>query len=320
MIKKIFVIVVSAPFLATACRSMPLFAPVASTISVSSPAVTLRPGESSEVTAMVVEEAGTPVPDGTLVRFGATLGRLEPAEAPTRAGIARTTFTAGDTIGTARIVATSGAAVSGTEPNALEIAIKITPTATVGLGVNPAAPSVGQPVTLTVTPTIATDGQPPTIDVSWGDGASTSLGIVSGARTATHVYGATGTYTITTTAVAEKTSVSSTTVTVGHQAAPSVNITAVPIMPARCAPVTFTATATLPPNDTGTIARYEWDIRSGTVAEVEALSTTGNILSRVFRTTGTKTVTVEVVTTDGRRGSSQAQISVRELTGTETCN
>ena len=68
------------------------------------------------------------------------------------------------------------------------------------------------------------------------------------------------------------------------------------------------------------MTRYEWDIRSGTVVENETISTTGNILSRVFRTTGTKTVTVEVVTTDGRRGTSQAQISVRELTGTETCS
>ncbi|MGH9240432.1 MAG: hypothetical protein ACRD3G_20490, partial [Vicinamibacterales bacterium] len=191
---RLFVIVVSALFLATGCRSMPVFAPVASTISVFSPAVTLRPGEISEITAMVVEEAGTPVSDGTLVRFGATLGRLEPAEATTRAGVARTTFTAGDTLGTARIVATSGAAVSGEGiGNTLEIVIKITPTATVGLAVTPATPSVGQPVTLTVTPTIATDGAPPVIDVSWGDGTSTSLGIVSGPRTATHVYGATGT-------------------------------------------------------------------------------------------------------------------------------
>ena len=327
MIKKIFatrmvVFVVSALFLATGCRSMPLLAPVASTISVFAPAVTLRPGETSEVTAMVVEEAGTPVPDGTLVRFGATLGRLEPGEATTRAGIARTTFTAGDTFGTARIFATSGAAVSGAEPatNVLEIEIGITPTATVGLSAVPATPNVGQAVTLTVTPTIAADGEPPVIDVSWGDGTSTSLGIVAAPRTATHVYRATGTFTITSTAIAERTSVSSTTVTVGHSAAPAVNLTAVPIMPARCAPVTFTATTTLPATDTGTMTRYEWDIRSGTVVENETISTTGNILSRVFRTTGTKTVTVEAVTTDGRRGSSQAQISVRELTGTETCS
>jgi hypothetical protein len=186
--------------------------------------------------------------------------------------------------------------------------------------VSPTTPNVGQPVTLTVTPTIATGGEPPAIDVSWGDGASMNLGTVSAARTATHVYGTPGTFVITTTAVAERTSVSSTTVTVGHQASPAVNITAVPTMPARCAPVTFTTTATLPSTDIGTIARYEWDIRSNTSGENEALSTTGNTLTRVFRTTGTKTVTVEAVTTDGRRGSSQTQISVRELTGTETCN
>src|SRR5688500_14345081 len=97
----LFPLVVSV-FVTTACHSSPLVAPVASTISVFSPAATLKPGETSEITAMVVEEAGTPVADGTLVRFGATLGRLESMEATTTRGIARTTFTAGDVVGKAR--------------------------------------------------------------------------------------------------------------------------------------------------------------------------------------------------------------------------
>jgi hypothetical protein len=310
-----------AILVACGCDRAPLVAPVASTISVFSPVTTMRPGETADVMAMVVEEAGTPVQDGTLIRFSATLGRVEPGEATTRNGVAHATFTAGETLGKARIVAMSGAAVSGEQlANVLEIDIGITPTATLGLAVAPAAPNVGQPITLTVTPTIATGGEPPVVNVSWGDGTSTNLAVVSGPRTATHVYGTTGTFVITVIAVAERTSVSSTTVTVGHAGVPNVNVIANPIMPARCAPVTFTATATLPAGDTGTIARYDWDIRSGTLIENETISTTGNILSRVFRTTGTKTVTVDVVTADGRHGTSQAQISVRELTLTETCN
>jgi hypothetical protein len=108
----------------TACDSVPLVAPVASTISVFSSATTLAPGGSAEITAIVIEEAGTLVHDGTLVTFTASLGTVEPAEAETRDGVAVTTFTAGSTPGTARVAATSGGAASGPDqPNVIDITI-----------------------------------------------------------------------------------------------------------------------------------------------------------------------------------------------------
>ena len=98
-----------------ACERDPLVAPVASTISVSATDTTVTPGGSTEVFAVIVEEAGTPVHNGTVVRFSATLGRVEPEQATTRDGVARATFTAGSTTGTAKVTATSGAATaSGT--------------------------------------------------------------------------------------------------------------------------------------------------------------------------------------------------------------
>jgi hypothetical protein len=107
-----------------ACDRDPLLAPVASTISITAKTTTLRPGESTELTAIVIEEAGTPVHDGTLVRFSATLGSVEPEQAKTDDGIARATFTAGSALGTARIVAISGAAEPGTDiPNTIDIVI-----------------------------------------------------------------------------------------------------------------------------------------------------------------------------------------------------
>jgi hypothetical protein len=99
-------------------------APVASTISVTAAEIALPVGGSTEVAAYVVEEAGTLVHDGTTVWFTATLGRVEPETATTHAGIARVTFIAGSTAGTAKIVATSGAAEPGANTgNAVEIAI-----------------------------------------------------------------------------------------------------------------------------------------------------------------------------------------------------
>jgi len=108
----------------TACDSAPLVAPIASTISVFSTATSLAPGGTAEISAIVIEEAGTPVHDGTVVRFNATLGTVNPAEAETRDGVAVTTFTAGSTTGTAQIAATSGGALTGPEAaNVIDITI-----------------------------------------------------------------------------------------------------------------------------------------------------------------------------------------------------
>lgn len=111
--------------LASSCDRSPLVAPIASTISVYSSETDLRPGETAEVSALVVEEAGTLVHDGTVVRFFATLGSVDPVQVKTRDGVATTTFTAGSTIGTAQITATSGSAIPGPDqPNVVEIAIE----------------------------------------------------------------------------------------------------------------------------------------------------------------------------------------------------
>ena len=108
----------------TACDSSPLVAPVGSTISIFSTTTTLAPGGTAEISAIVIEEAGTPVHDGTVVRFSATLGTVNPVEAETHDGVAVTTFTAGSQTGTAQIAATSGGALTGPEaPNVIDITI-----------------------------------------------------------------------------------------------------------------------------------------------------------------------------------------------------
>ena len=106
-----------------ACHTVPLTAPVLSTISVSASSTPVSPGGSTEITAMVVEEAGTLVQNGTSVFFSATNGLVEPAQATTRDGVARTTFTAGSTAGTAIVTAASGGAGPGDPGNTVEIPI-----------------------------------------------------------------------------------------------------------------------------------------------------------------------------------------------------
>ena len=108
----------------TACDSSPLVAPIGSIISVFSTTTALAPGGTAEISAIVIEEAGTPVHDGTVVRFSATLGTVNPVEVETHDGVAVTTFTAGNQTGTAHIAATSGGALTGPEaPNVIDITI-----------------------------------------------------------------------------------------------------------------------------------------------------------------------------------------------------
>src|SRR5436190_4372963 len=80
---------------AAACDRVPLTAPTNSTITVTAPNRVLPLGGSTEVTAFVAEQSGTPVQNGTVVRFTATLGTLTPVEVETRNGLAVTMFQAG---------------------------------------------------------------------------------------------------------------------------------------------------------------------------------------------------------------------------------
>jgi PKD repeat protein len=90
------------------CDKMPLLAPSGSTLTLNAGSTVLPTGGSTTVTATVIESAGTPVHNGTTVRFTTSLGRVEPVEAQTNNGIATATFFAGDDSGIAEVRATSG--------------------------------------------------------------------------------------------------------------------------------------------------------------------------------------------------------------------
>jgi adhesin/invasin len=108
-----WVAVMCALVLSAACDRAQLLAPTSSTISVSAATRQLPLGGSTEVTAFVAEQSGTPVQNGTTVRFSTSLGTVNPVEAQTRNGLAVTTFLVRNTSGVADVRATSGAA-SGT--------------------------------------------------------------------------------------------------------------------------------------------------------------------------------------------------------------
>jgi hypothetical protein len=96
----------------TSCASAVLTAPVGSTITVSvNPPFIPATGGVSVVSAVVVEPAGTLVPDGTVVQFLSTLGKIEP-EGKTHNGIARVNLLSDGRSGTATVKALSGPTVA----------------------------------------------------------------------------------------------------------------------------------------------------------------------------------------------------------------
>jgi hypothetical protein len=128
------------------CDKATLLGPIGSSISLSAGSQVVPPGGSTELTAVLLENSGQPVPNGTTVRFTTSLGRIEPIEAQTRNGVATAMFVAGNESGTAEVRALSGlASAPGSNTSTTP-----TPTPT-----TPTTPGTGTPTTPT-TPTTAT--------------------------------------------------------------------------------------------------------------------------------------------------------------------
>src|SRR3990170_6512383 len=79
----------------TACDKVPLMAPSQSTVTLNASHTVLAPNETAEITATVIEAAGTPVQNGTLVLFTTTVGQLDLREARTHNGVATVRLSAG---------------------------------------------------------------------------------------------------------------------------------------------------------------------------------------------------------------------------------
>jgi Big-like domain-containing protein/PKD domain-containing protein len=130
-----------------ACDKVPLLAPANSTITLSANALTVPIGGTVGLTAFVTEPSGTPVQNGTSVRFTTTLGTVSPPDTQTTNGIAVATFQAGASSGIAEIHAISGGATgtsSGTgttttTTNSVKISVGAAAVNTITLRANPSS-------------------------------------------------------------------------------------------------------------------------------------------------------------------------------------
>src|SRR3970040_70169 len=94
--------------MAAGCDKAQLLAPTGSTGTLTAGGIGLPTGRTTQVTAFVSESSGTPVQNGTMVRFTTNLGQVDPVEVQTSNGYAVASFMAGDSAGVAEVRATSG--------------------------------------------------------------------------------------------------------------------------------------------------------------------------------------------------------------------
>ena len=300
---------------AAACDTAPLTAPTNSSITMSISTAVLPVGGTAEITAFVSEQGGTPVQNGTMVRFATNLGRVDPVQVETRKGFAVTTFHAGDTTGVADIRATSGAigAASGTTGNLVQITVfDPQQVETVTLTANPGSvPATGGTVDLIATVVAVTRGPAVGVPVTF----TASDGQLAATRVVTDGNGQARTQLTTSraaTVTANSGTKTSNAVTVAVQTpppTPNVTLAATPETATNLGQRwNFTATVT------GTDAlslpsRYDWDFGDGVT-----LTTNGNLTSHVYTIGGIKrTVSVRVTLANGQAVSTTTEIIIAVL-------
>ena len=282
-----------AALVTVGCDKVQLTAPASSSVTLTSPARQLPTGGSTQLSAQVIEPAGTPVQNGTTVRFTTNLGRVDPVETQTRNGVATTTFYAGDVSGAAEVKATSGASpgTSGTgtttSTNSVTILIGAAAVDSVSLRTSTGTvPALGGTVELTATVTGA-GGTNGTTAVPGGPLAgipvsfSTTAGTLSTPRDVTDGNGEVKTrLTTDTTATVTATAgtKTSTPVTITAQnpiETPTISLAAPTAAAATKDAQLFTFTATVSTVAAyGSPTKFIWDFGDGVVVENQSASIT----------------------------------------------
>jgi adhesin/invasin len=222
---------------AAGCDKVALLAPTGSTVTLSISSTTVGANGTAEILATVIEAAGTPVHNGTEVRFQASVGKVDPPVARTENGVARTTFLANGASGTARIIAFSGGATA----EAAEILVGGAAVETLTLRTQPSSlPVTGGQVEVIATAVDASGNPVAGAPVVF----SANAGTLNPSQAPTDTNGQART-TLTTSRETEVTaSVAgvSAEATISLLAQPTVTLAATPPTPAVGMPVTFTIT------------------------------------------------------------------------------
>jgi adhesin/invasin len=310
------------------CQRVPLLAPSGSVITLTSSATVLPFNGSTFIQAQVIEAAGTPPHSGTHVTFTTTLGTIQPSDAETdSSGIAKVTFLAGAQSGTATITAISGgASVSAT--GAVKILVGAAAVGRVNMSANPGTvPAVGGTSTITANVLDINGNTLPNVPVTFSattgslsatvvntdtnGNAQTSLTTAT-QSTVTGSVGAQGSTTPPatgggggtggTTPTTPTSGQASGSVTVGINGAPGLVITPPTTPPIAGIASSFTFAVSVATTNPSAIRSLtvDWGDPSPDIQELGAI--TGNaVVTHIFSTAGTFTVTATLVDAAGNR-------------------
>jgi adhesin/invasin len=288
-----------------ACDKVPLTAPTESTITLYANGTSVPLNGGVDVVATVIEQAGTPVQNGTVVTFTTTLGRFEPAEARTNNGKATVRLMADGRSGTATVFASSG----GAKSEELTLAVGGAAAAGIILRATPSTVS-GTGGTVQIVATVRDEG---------GDGVpgvlvtfSATAGRLSTGSATTDANGEarTSLTTARTTTVTANAGAQSGEITIEYSAAPTVSVTVTPTTPVAGQPVVFDITVT-PPSDGVPIDSIRISFGDGSSINVGSSSTS---VAHVYSTPGTYTVTVRVRDVTGQETQQVTVIVVQGAT------
>lgn len=266
-----------------------------------SPSSVPASGGSTIITATVLDTNGNPL-TGVAVGFSTDAGTLSSSFATSNAsGSAQVVLT---TNRDATVTATAGVSgTAGAVTGAFKVIVNSLPTLTIA--VTTASPTEDVATIFSLTVGAAAQDSFQSITIDFGDGTSRNLGaIAAGTVTSvSNIYRSDGVFTVTVTGVGASggTQRATAIVTVNPHAVTNVTIAFTPASPTVATPVLFTATAT---PATG-ISSYNWNFGDGV-----APAGIGSQTSHKYAATGTYTVSVTVVGTDGNTSTGRTEVFV----------
>ena len=293
-----------------ACDKMPLTAPSDTTISLFANKLTVGLNGSVDITATVIESAGTPVQNGTVVTFTTTLGSIDPPEARTNAGKATVRFNSGGQSGTAEIRAVSG---GNAVTDALKISVGAAAAGRVELLANPTAlPASGGTVQLTAIVSDASGNRLGGVPVSFttDNGILGLTSVMSDANGEARTNLTTTAKAVVSAAVVGGTSgsVKSDNLSIPVRIGPTISVTVTSASNVPGAPSTFSVT----------VAAGGAVVRSATIdfgdGSSQGVGTSGSsTASHVYDRSGTFIVTATAIDAAGETATASSSVSVQTV-------
>lgn len=289
-----------------ACDKMSLVSPTGSTITLTINKTSVPISGTAEVTASVIESAGTPVQNGTVVTFTSSFGNIDPREARTEGGTARVMFT-GTQSGLAKIGAFSGGAKTTAD---LEIRVGAAAAETLKVRAEPpTVPQAGGTSQIIVTVSDLAGGSLPNAPVLF----TTDNGSVSPGAATTDSNGEART-TLTTNRTSKVTATvgaktGDVTVTVIN--APTVAVTG-PASATAGLPANFTITPTVPAGG-APIREVVVNFGDGTPVRNLGPITAPTTVSHTYTRADSYTVTATATDQTGQQGSGSFSVNVSRV-------